>query len=142
MDELTEKELSEEAQRLIEALVPNSKGATVLGLFGELGAGKTTFVQALAKALGITETVTSPTFVIEKIYRLTRKPFERLIHIDAYRLESERELVSLGWEDFVKNPKHLIVVEWADKVEHLLPRDTRRVYFKVTGEDTRTISYA
>src|ERR1700733_3565857 len=69
--------------------------ACVVGLYGDLGSGKTTFTQAVAKILGITEVVNSPTFVIEKIYKLEHERFEHLIHIDAYRLEKSSELEKL-----------------------------------------------
>ncbi|VAW19133.1 tRNA threonylcarbamoyladenosine biosynthesis protein TsaE, partial [hydrothermal vent metagenome] len=101
-------------------------GAFVVGLQGDLGAGKTAFTKSVAKALGVGVSVTSPTFVIEKIYKLpVRAPhaggpeneiFSRLIHIDAYRLESGSELTSLGWEDISSDPKNIILIEWPEKV--------------------------
>src|SRR4051812_40158014 len=107
------------AAQLVAGLVPG-RNATVIGLSGDLGSGKTTFTQSIAKALGVTENVTSPTFVIEKIYSLknpstlTELNFEHLIHIDAYRLESSRELLNLGWHDIVLDPKNLILIEWPE----------------------------
>src|SRR3989338_11057767 len=80
-------ELEAEAARFVGSLTPREEGATLVTLAGELGAGKTAFTQAVAKALGVEESVTSPTFVLEKIYGLTKSVFERLIHIDAYRLQ-------------------------------------------------------
>ena len=72
-------------------------GATVLALHGELGAGKTTFTQTLARTLGVTDAVTSPTFVIMKLYELQHQSFETLIHIDAYRIEHSDEMRVLGF---------------------------------------------
>src|SRR3989338_7645376 len=80
-------ELEAEAARCAPALASRERGATFVTLQGELGAGKTAFTQAVARALDVTETVTSPTFVLEKIYLLNGRQFKRLIHIDAYRLE-------------------------------------------------------
>src|SRR3989344_6867263 len=80
---------------LAKIIVKNENGATVVGLYGDLGSGKTAFTQATAKCLGVKEAVTSPTFVIEKIYKLDRQNFEHLIHIDAYRLGSGNEILHL-----------------------------------------------
>lgn len=103
--------------------------ALVVGLSGHLGAGKTAFVKAVAKALGITGDVTSPTFVIMKIYgiesnggsdpiKITGGGFtwKRLIHIDAYRLEQPKELEALGFESLVADKNNLIMVEWPENV--------------------------
>ena len=86
-----------EATRFASSLEPSQQGATFVTLSGELGAGKTAFTKGVAKALGVTETVNSPTFVLEKIYDLSQfdghsVSFKRLIHIDAYRLASGIEL--------------------------------------------------
>lgn len=116
-----------------------AKAATVVALSGELGAGKTTFVQAIAREYGILETVNSPTFVIEKVYSLSEAPFEKLIHIDAYRLKEARELEMLGWNDLVSNPANLIFVEWPEKVPGLIPQDAIKVRFDIEG-DARIIS--
>ncbi|OHA26188.1 MAG: tRNA (adenosine(37)-N6)-threonylcarbamoyltransferase complex ATPase subunit type 1 TsaE [Candidatus Taylorbacteria bacterium RIFCSPHIGHO2_02_FULL_46_13] len=115
------------------------KTATVLALYGDLGSGKTTFVQELAKHLGITDVVQSPTFVIEKIYRISHNNFSNFIHIDAYRIEQEIELVNLGWKELVADPNNLIAIEWADRVEGLLPKDALRIRFKFIDKTTREI---
>jgi len=138
--ELTETDLAHEATRLLDSFTP-SKGARVIALYGNLGAGKTTFVKALAEALGITETVTSPTFVIEKIYKLEGQQFDHLVHIDAYRLSGSAELQTLGWNSIILNKKNLIVVEWANIIEEALSADTKRIRFEVAGTDRRTLSY-
>src|SRR3954467_7628344 len=77
--------------------------ALVVGLYGNLGAGKTSFTQAVARELGVKDVVNSPTFVIEKIYETAHPNFKRLIHIDAYRLEDARELQVLNFEELVAN---------------------------------------
>lgn len=107
--------------------------ARVVAISGELGAGKTTFVQGVARALGITETVNSPTFVIQKTYELTGS-FKKLVHIDAYRLKEERELEVLGWNELVSDPGNLILIEWPEKVPGLIPRDAIRVRFDIEGD--------
>lgn len=116
--------------------------ATVVGFFGDLGSGKTTFIQALGKYLNIAEVMTSPTFVIEKIYPLnSRGKFNKLIHIDAYRLESGRELLSLGFEEILKDSKNLIVIEWPEQVVDILPPDLVKINLKFISEFEREIIF-
>lgn len=117
--------------------VKNDNGAVIVGLYGDLGSGKTAFTQAMAKCLGVKETVTSPTFVIEKIYKLKNKNFDHLIHIDAYRLKSGDELLRLDWEEIAKNPKNIIVIEWPEKVAEILPDNIKKIYFTFVNENTR-----
>lgn len=133
-------------------LTPLPDRATVVGLYGDLGAGKTTFVQAVAKALGVTETVNSPTFLIFKKYQLPsglspssegeieRGCFKTLIHVDTYRLKSSEELRKLRFDDLLTDPKNLIMVEWADKVADLLPKDHFKIFFEFIDNITRRIS--
>ena len=121
---------------------PFSKFATVVGLSGELGSGKTAFVKALALALGITEEVVSPTFVIERIYKLSPGgTFRHLVHIDAYRLESEEELLSLGWEELAADHDNLILIEWPERVKKIIPTDAMNISFKFIDEETREITW-
>ncbi len=120
----------------------NKNSATILGLRGDLGAGKTTFTKGVAKALGVKDVVTSPTFVIEKIYKLPNNVgFSRLIHIDAYRLYNSNELLHIGWNDIVNDPQNLILVEWPEKVIDILPKDMMTVQFKFIDENTREVDY-
>jgi tRNA threonylcarbamoyladenosine biosynthesis protein TsaE len=126
---------------------PQSNEALVVGLFGDLGSGKTTFTQALGKLLGVSEVMTSPTFVIEKIYLLKNHSeeipvvFKRLIHIDAYRLEKGKELQSLGFAEILKDPKNLILIEWPERVVDILPPDLIKINFKFVSEFEREISF-
>lgn len=91
--------------------------AFVAGLSGHLGAGKTAFTKRVARELGIPETVTSPTFVIMKIYDVAaNSPFRRLVHIDAYRLERRADLEALDFEEIVADPHNLVLVEWPENV--------------------------
>lgn len=108
--------------------------ARVLALYGDLGAGKTAFTKMLAKELGIAEEVTSPTFVVMKRYDIEEGPWGSLVHIDAYRLESEEELLVLGFQKWLLDPRALIVIEWADKIESLLPTDSIKLRFALEGE--------
>ena len=113
--------------------------ARVVALSGELGAGKTAFTQALGSHFGILETVTSPTFVIENIYRLSGQKWKRFIHIDAYRLKGMDELLAIGWNDIVVDPDNIIVIEWPERVEQIIPDDAIRLTFTLDG-DVREIT--
>ncbi len=118
----------------------NKNGATIVGLRGDLGSGKTTFTQAAAEILGVKERVTSPTFVIMKKYKIFG-PWETLIHIDAYRLEKAEELEKLNWPELAENPGNLILVEWPERVAGVLPHDLISINFKFIDEATRQINY-
>lgn len=108
------------------------KRATVIGLQGELGSGKTTFVQGVAKGFGIKEKILSPTFVIIKSYKIrnTRYKIQNLYHIDCYRVKDEQDLVSLGWDKIVSDPKNLVLIEWPERVQKILPKNTIFIFFK------------
>lgn len=114
--------------------------ALVIALEGDLGGGKTTFMQGLARGLGVKEKITSPTFVLLKIFKLARKNFRHLAHIDAYRLKSARELRLLGWNELLSDPANIIVVEWADKVASLMPADCVRIIFDYRDKNKREIN--
>ncbi len=132
----------EETKKIAEDFVSNlsPKGsATVVGLYGNLGAGKTTLTQFLAKAVGIVETVTSPTFVIEKIYELQDQKFKFLIHIDAYRLEKPEELVNLGWNKIISERENLILIEWPENVQNIMPEHIKIKLETLEGENKRQI---
>ena len=127
------------AESLLENLSPKDSGATVVGLCGDLGSGKTTFVQMIAKKLGIKERVQSPTFVILKRYDIESGIFDTLIHIDAYRLESCKDIELLGFEEILDSPKVLMFVEWASKIGEVLPKDYIKLEFSHLKEGERQI---
>lgn len=114
--------------------------AQVMGLVGELGTGKTTFSQFFAKALGIKEKIQSPTFVIQKVYRLKSNIYRHFIHIDAYRIEKPKELLDLGWQDLISDPKNIILVEWADRIQKILPKNYIQINLEVIDENKRKIT--
>lgn len=115
------------------------QGGEVIALYGDLGAGKTAFTQGLAAGLEIKEKVSSPTFVIIKIYDSKKKKI-KLCHVDAYRLENEKELLAIGIEDYLGHPQTITVIEWADKVEKLLPKDTIKIFFENISKEKRKIT--
>lgn len=115
--------------------------ATVISLSGDLGVGKTTFVQFLAKALGVTEVVTSPTFTIMKGYELPlNQSFEHLIHMDAYRIDDLAELTPLRFVELLAMPKTLFCIEWAEKISAALPADVIKIQINHIKEDERQVS--
>lgn len=136
-------ELEEEAGKFVETLAPKGADATLVTLSGELGAGKTAFVKAIAHALGVEDVVTSPTFVLEKIYKLGHRmsKFERLIHVDAYRLEKGADLAPLGFDELMQDAGNLILLEWPEKVADALPIPAVRISIVSNSDDSRMITY-
>jgi tRNA threonylcarbamoyladenosine biosynthesis protein TsaE len=116
------------------------KNAMVLALEGELGGGKTTFVQGLAKALGVKEKITSPTFVILKRFKIHDLRFKNFYHIDCYRLNKPEELVELDFKKIIERPENLVVIEWADKVKSLIPKKATWLKFNWLSENKRRIA--
>lgn len=115
-----------------------SEGATVIALHGDLGAGKTTFVQTLGKALGVSEHITSPTFTIMKGYETTDADFDHLIHMDAYRLEDISELAPLRFSEILATPKTLFCIEWAERIKDALPSRVINLWLSTVDENTRS----
>jgi tRNA threonylcarbamoyladenosine biosynthesis protein TsaE len=120
-------------------LLPRTDEAIVIGLYGDLGAGKTAFTKGIAKALGVKGVVASPTFVIEKIYKTGSALFSHLVHIDAYRLENGSELLSLGWRDLAAYSGNLICIEWPEHVEDVLPAKLEKIHLTFIDDTTREV---
>jgi tRNA threonylcarbamoyladenosine biosynthesis protein TsaE len=118
------------AAALAELLVPGD----VVSLTGELGAGKTAFVQGAAKALGVDEPVTSPTFVLVRQYRGDMP----IYHVDVYRLENLQEVHDLGFEDFL-DPGGVVFVEWGDAIDALLPEGHLTVELSAEDDESRRL---
>lgn len=127
------------AREFLSTLTPRQGCATVVGLSGDLGSGKTAFVKCLADALGVTEEVLSPTFVIAKFYDLKSQQWERLVHVDAYRLEDSSEIAVVGWERLCADPGVLLLVEWPEQLKERFPKDANRLHFLFVDETTRTV---
>jgi len=117
------------------------KKAFIIGLEGELGGGKTTFLQGFAKGLGIKEKITSPTFVIMKKFKIQhlKSNIQYLIHIDCYRIKKPKELLDLGFREIISNPKNIVVIEWADRIKKIMPKNSIWIEFKFIDENTREI---
>tara|TARA_B100000745_G_scaffold300172_1_gene253097 strand:+ start:274 stop:708 length:435 start_codon:yes stop_codon:yes gene_type:complete len=136
----TLEELQNVAKEIYETLEQDNEHAALLTLKGDLGAGKTAFTKELAKVLGVEEHITSPTFVLAKEYDLVDQKFEKLIHIDAYRLEGEEGLEPISFKELLQDSKNLIVLEWPERVEEELPDFRKEIEIELKGE-TRNITY-
>lgn len=134
---------AQETQKLGQRFAGGLKGGEVIALVGELGSGKTTFVQGLAHGLGIKERIISPTFILRRDYKGKTQNAKRktLVHVDLYRLETkiDREFKNLGIEEGLAKGA-TVVVEWADKVRNSLPRSAIWITFKNLGGEKRKIS--
>lgn len=133
----TQKVAAELAQKLVKK---KTAKALILALSGELGAGKTTFIKGFSKALGIREKILSPTFVLIHKHRLHASYFTNLYHIDAYRLKSEKDLLKLGIKEIFTNPENIVMIEWADKVRKIIPKNATWICFKHSSKGRRIIA--
>jgi tRNA threonylcarbamoyladenosine biosynthesis protein TsaE len=132
---------SKETAKIAAALAKRMKGGEVVALIGNLGAGKTTFAQAFAKALGVKERVQSPTFIFMHEHRL--KPRKGapayFVHADAYR-GGVPELRNIGIEEYFGRPDAVVLIEWADRVKAMLPKKLVTVRLKHLGGDRRSVT--
>ena len=105
--------------------------ALVVGLIGELGAGKTVFVKAFMREIGVRRRITSPTFVMLRRFILPNSTsFGSAYHIDAYRIKEDKDRTGLGIKKILKDPNNIVLIEWADRLSSILPKDTIWVRFK------------
>lgn len=125
----------EETEALGEKIAEMSGEYSVIAMYGDLGSGKTAMTRGIARGLGCTDRVSSPTYTIVNEYRGGR----RLCHFDMYRITSDEGLWEIGWEDYL-NSGVLNVVEWSENIEAALPKNTLKVLFEKTGESTRRIT--
>ncbi|MDO8436481.1 MAG: tRNA (adenosine(37)-N6)-threonylcarbamoyltransferase complex ATPase subunit type 1 TsaE [bacterium] len=126
------------------------KRAVVLGLKGDLGGGKTTFLQGFSKGLGIKEKILSPTFVILKKFKIQnprlcqgyggQEKFKYFYHIDCYRIQSPKEILDLGFSKILSEPKSIIAVEWAERIKKILPKNILWLEFDFINKNTRKIT--
>lgn len=131
---LQTKKIAADLAKKILRPTPYSLHAKVIALSGNLGAGKTTFAQGFAKGLGIKHRMVSPTFLIFRNYKLNvkskkRHGFENFYHVDLYRIHNEKELDVLNFKSILHSPFNLVLIEWAEKIKKLLPKDTIWVQF-------------
>lgn len=120
-----------QAEEFAKKLASTIKGGEVIALIGELGSGKTTFTKALGKALGITHSIPSPTFVMMQEFEVPKKIDGQklfLYHLDLYRAKNFKEVVSLGITEWWGHPQAVTIIEWADKIQDHLPKGSKIIY--------------
>lgn len=127
----------EDTNQIAATILPLLPDSAVIALTGDLGSGKTAFTQALAKALHLGDSITSPTFTLINEYETQHNL--HLVHSDFYRL-SEEEIVDLGITDYFKHPNTLVVVEWANYLPRIFPPTTLWLDFKYVNESKRVIT--
>ena len=137
---------TKETQELGKALVLELRGGEIICLDGELGAGKTTFTQGLLQGLDLQGPFTSPTFLVMKEYdreisnESKNKKIQKIYHIDAYRVEA-KDLLGLGWKEMIANPENIIIIEWAERVRDIIPKDALYMDFEWLDENKRKIIF-
>lgn len=129
-----------ETQALAKDLSEKLSPGDILALSGDLGSGKTTFAQGLAKAFGIKKPFTSPTFVIMKIYDTSDPIIKKIFHLDSYRLESRDDAESIGLTDVLNQGESIVLIEWPEKIKDYLPGRTKTITFKYLEDNKRLIS--
>ena len=140
----------EETQKLGEELAGEIKDGTVVALYGDLGSGKTTFVQGFAKGLGINKRLISPTYIILRTYKIKLKTknlklktsvqeVKNFYHVDLYRIQNGEDIREIGLDEIIENGNDIVAIEWAEKLGYLLPKKRIDIYFK-SQDDTREIT--
>ena len=114
----------------LEAIKTKSRKPLIFGLVGDLGSGKTTFIQGFMRGLGIKKRITSPSFLIMRSYKLQATSYKKIYHIDCYRLKKPKELLVLGLREIFSDPENVILIEWADKIKKILPKEVIYLKFK------------
>ena len=126
-------EIAQAAQAFIDAM----DGRRIFAFYGTMGAGKTTFIRALCRALGVEDTVTSPTFAIVNEYATSEG--EPIYHFDFYRIRRLSEAYDMGCEEYFQSG-HLCLIEWPELVEDALPEETVRVTIETLPDGRRSIT--
>jgi len=117
----------------------NNKKAFIIALEGNLGSGKTTFTQGIAKSLGIKEKILSPTFVILKKFAICNSQFKNFYHIDCYRIEKVTEILNLGFKKIISNPQNIVTIEWPNRIKKNIPKEVVWIKFSFIDEKTRKV---
>ena len=132
-----------ETQKWSERFAKKLRGGDMVALYGELGSGKTTFVQGLARGLGVKRHIISPTFIIVRKYGMGIMNHESGIksfyHVDLYRIENKNDLQGLGLEEIMKDKHSIVAIEWAEKVGELLPKTRWDIQFAYVSESRRRV---
>ena len=113
----------------------------IIGLEGDLGGGKTTFLQGFAKGLGIKEKILSPSFVLMKKFKINHRFFKFFYHIDCYRFQKPKEILNLGIKNVFANPRNLVAIEWADRIQKIIPEKAVWIRFLFEDKNKRKIIF-
>jgi tRNA threonylcarbamoyladenosine biosynthesis protein TsaE len=132
----TKKKAEKIAQRILR--VKNQK-TIILALTGELGSGKTSFVQGLARGLGLKEKILSPTFVLLKKFRIKKPGFKIFYHLDCYRIESPEDLKTINLKKIINQPGNITAIEWAERITQILPPETIVITFNSIEKNKREL---
>lgn len=133
------RQLAREFMVTLNASALPENGATIVELVGDLGAGKTTFMSGVGEFLGVKEPIISPTFLIQRNYKIEgNSPWKNLVHLDAYRIEDEKELIGIDWEKYSNDKDNLIFIEWPENLRTSFPV-IKRIQFKYLSEREREI---
>jgi len=140
----SKKETKKIAQDFAQQIIKKkNKKAVIISLEGDLGSGKTTFLQGFAKEIGVEDIIKSQSFVIMKKYPILNKKgdiaFKFFYHFDVYRIQNPREILALGFKDIIKDPRNIVAIEWGDKIKKILPPQTIRLKFKYQDKNERKI---
>ncbi|MDP2918592.1 MAG: tRNA (adenosine(37)-N6)-threonylcarbamoyltransferase complex ATPase subunit type 1 TsaE [bacterium] len=133
---------SKQTKKLGAVLGKSLQSRVLICLSGDLGGGKTAFSQGVAVGLGVTENITSPTFVLLKKYKIPAKSeakIKNLYHIDCYRLEKPEEILAIGWEEILADDTGVILVEWAERIGKYLPKKRIDIEFEFVEKNKRKI---
>jgi tRNA threonylcarbamoyladenosine biosynthesis protein TsaE len=127
----------EETQKLGEEFAQKISLGDFVAFYGDLGSGKTTFIQGLARGLGVKRRIISPTFIIVRHYRIENGSF---YHIDLYRTESKNDLLGLGIDEIIEDKNNIVALEWAEKMGEMLPKKRIDVRCEYLENDKRKIT--
>ncbi|MDP3999463.1 MAG: tRNA (adenosine(37)-N6)-threonylcarbamoyltransferase complex ATPase subunit type 1 TsaE [bacterium] len=130
----TQKLASKLVKQILKTSPEPKRGATIIALQGNLGSGKTTFIQGFCKALGVKHGVTSPTFIIFRKHPISRfhfldSRFSHVYHFDLYRLRKSKEILALGFKKIINNPENIVLIEWPEVIKKFLPKNTVWIKF-------------
>ncbi|MFA5325367.1 MAG: tRNA (adenosine(37)-N6)-threonylcarbamoyltransferase complex ATPase subunit type 1 TsaE [Bacteroidales bacterium] len=137
---MTEIEIREinDLERSAREFLEHIGDASVIAFYGAMGAGKTTFITALCKVLGVKDVVNSPTFTIVNEY--LSGTGRSIYHFDFYRINKLSEAIDIGFDEYIYSDG-LCLIEWPEKIEELLPEETLRVHITVEGDDLRILNF-
>ena len=131
---------AKETKELAKTFAESLKKPSIITLHGNLGSGKTTFTQGFAQGLGISKRILSPTFVFIRLYQLNNSSSTFFYHVDLYRLNSEKDIEAIGLKEVLTDKKATVVIEWPEKIESLLPKNTIKFKLETIEENKRKIS--